>query len=191
MRPARIDIKLALAAPGVVLAVLGLILARAWGVGLNAPEPGVLLPATLAAYLAIGLVSLGFERLVPSFSEASGTLESAVRGMRLTPWWALALGLTSAIGEELFFRGLMLGLLERQLGTWPAVVFQAVAFAALHPAPRRAWAYTAWTFAVGLLLGAVAAGSGSVLPGIFAHYVFNHQNFNVVLANGTRSDRRT
>ena len=191
MRRHRVDLKLALAVPGVVLALLGVVLARAWGVELRAVEPAVLVPATLVAYLAIGLVSVGFERMVPSFREASGALESAVRGLRLTAWWAVALGLTSAIGEEVFFRGFLLGLLDRPLGTLPAVIVQAIAFAALHPAPRRAWAYTAWTFAVGLLLGAVAAGSGSVLPGILAHYVFNHQNFNVVLADPSGSGRRT
>lgn len=190
MRGTAVNLKLALALPGLLLAALGLGLARAWDVELRDVEVSVLVPAGLSAYLGILLVSLGFERTVPSFRDAGGLLEKVVRTLGLTPWWALALALTSAVGEELFFRGFLLGLLDRHMGAGLAVAAQALAFAALHPAPRRAWAYTAWTLAVGLLLGAVASGSGSVLPGLLAHYLFNHQNFNAALRGDTRPNER-
>ena len=177
----RVDLRVALAAPGVALALLGLGAARAFDVPFGGVTLEVLVPAALTAYFAILVLSVSFERLIPSFREAGGLLEDAVRRLRLTPTWALALALTSAVGEEIFFRGAVLGLLSRALPPVAAVLAQAVLFAALHPAPRRAWAYPLWTLCAGVILGAVALATGSVWPGVLAHYLFNHQNFNEVL----------
>jgi membrane protease YdiL (CAAX protease family) len=176
-----LDLKLLLALPGLFLGALGLALSSALAVPLRGLPLELLVPAALTAYWGVLALAHGFEQLFGSFRDAGGMLEEAVRRLGLTPAWALALGATSAVGEELFFRGFLLGLLARLLGPVPAVLLQAAAFAALHPAPRRAWAYPLWTLLVGLLLGSVALGTGSVLPGLLAHYVFNHENFNAAL----------
>ncbi|MCC6527147.1 MAG: CPBP family intramembrane metalloprotease [Polyangiaceae bacterium] len=75
----------------------------------------------------------------------------------------------SSLGEELFFRGL----LQPWLGLLPA----AVLFGAAHqvPGPSR-WVWVCWALAVGLLFGAVFAGTGSLLGPLIAHAVVNAVN---------------
>lgn len=74
--------------------------------------------------------------------------------------WALALlvgGLSSAIAEELVFRGILFRVTEEGLGTWPALAVSAVVFGLLHIANRGATAGSSVAIAVeaGLLLGLV------------------------------------
>jgi len=182
----RLDLKLVLALPGLLLGGVGLVMCLVLGLPLGGVEVEVLVPACLAAYFGIAALAAAFERLSLSFRDAGGLLEDIVRRLGLTPLWALALGLTSAVGEELFFRGFALSLLGRFVPPVIAVLVQAAMFAAMHPAPRTAWAYPAWAFVSGSLLGAVALGTGSILPGLLAHYLFNHQNFNAVLESQRR-----
>jgi hypothetical protein len=181
MRSVRVDLKLLLALPGILLGGLGLIGGGLLELGFDVPDTLVLVVAMLGAYFAILAISSLFERLLPSFRDASGLLEGIVGRLGLTPGWALTLGLSSAIGEELFFRWFLLGLGMQYLPVWVAVLAQAVVFAAFHPAPRHAWAYPLWTLLVGVLFGWVTTATGSVLPAMMAHYVFNHSSFNQVL----------
>ena len=146
--------------------------------------------AGLTAFFMAAALSAAFERFIPSFRLAGGSLEGAVRQMNLTPLWAFALSMTSAVGEELMFRGFVLGFGSRLLPVAVAVVVQAVLFAALHPAPRAAWAYPLWTGLIGAWFGIVAVLSGSVVPGILAHYLFNHLNFNQLLEEQAREISR-
>ena len=179
----RLDIKVILALPGVFLAVLGLVLAEV----LRVPLPAnirleILIPATLTAYFFAAALAAGFERHIPSFREAGGLLEGIVGRLQLTPAWAMTLSLTSAVGEEVFFRGFLLGLGLMLAPPWAAVIGQAIVFAAMHPAPRRAWAYPLWTLLIGVVFALVRLESGSLAPVILAHYIFNHENFNAVVA---------
>jgi uncharacterized protein len=178
----RIDMKWLLVAPGLILLLLGLALAEIFHIPLPADiAVEILVPATLSAYLiAITLASL-FEQYSSSFKQAGGMLEAIISRLGLTPTWALALGLTSGIGEEVFFRGLLLGLGSKFFPAWLAVIAQAIAFAAMHPAPRRAWAYPLWTFLIGLVFGSIALEADSLVPVMLAHYAFNHGQFNELL----------
>jgi uncharacterized protein len=176
-----VDIKLLLAAPGVLMMLVGYAGCRALNLSLGDASLEVTVFAGLTAFFIASTLSVAFERFVPSFRLAGGSLEGAVRQMNLTPLWAFALSLTSAVGEELMFRGFLLGLGSRFLPVAVAVIIQAALFAALHPAPRAAWAYTLWTGLIGAWFGIVAVLSGSVVPGILAHYLFNHLNFNQLL----------
>ena len=151
------------------------------GIPLADTSPEIALFASLAAFfLAMALSSL-FEHFVPSFRLAGGQLEGIIGQLGLTPAWAFALSLTSGIGEELFFRGLLLGLGIKFLPLWLALLLQAIIFAAFHPAPRAAWGYTLWTGLIGVLFGLITVASGSVVPTILAHYLFNHLNFQAAL----------
>jgi uncharacterized protein len=177
----RLDIKVLLALPGVLMMLLGYLGCRLLGIPLPESSPEVTLFASLTAFLLALALSVLFEAHVPSFRLAGGHLEGIVSRLELTPLWALALSLTSGIGEELFFRGLLLGLGSQFLPVWAAVLGQAVLFAAFHPAPRAAWGYTLWTGLIGLLFGVMTVASGSVIPTILAHYLFNHLNFEAAL----------
>ena len=75
------------------------------------------------------------------------------------PDWSyrILLALTSpivALREELFYRGIVQGFLERAIGAFPAMLVAAVVFVAFHfgAQPFTPWT-VAWIFAVGLILG--------------------------------------
>ena len=145
----------------------------------------ILIPASLTAFFAISWLSACFERFVPSFSLAGGLLEGIMQSLNLSGLWAFVLALTSSLGEELFFRGFLLALALKFLPVWLAVLAQALVFAAFHPAPAKAWGYPLWTALVGIVLGVVTVGCGSIEPGILAHYLFNHINLNQVVVPQT------
>jgi uncharacterized protein len=176
-----LDLKVLLAIPGILMMLIGYFCCQLLGIPLSETSPEVAFFASLTAFLlAMGLSAL-FEAHVPSFRRAGGQLEGIVGRLQLTPLWALGLSLTSGIGEELFFRGLLLGLGIKFLPVWAAVLGQALLFAAFHPAPRTAWGYTLWTGLIGLLFGIITVASGSILPTMLAHYLFNHLNFEAAL----------
>jgi uncharacterized protein len=81
----------------------------------------------------------------------------------------LMLGLASAVGEELFFRGL--------LTTTFGLVISSVAFGLLHQVQGRArWVWAGWATVMGLLFGALFLATGSLLGPILAHAVINVAN---------------
>ena len=122
----------------------------------------------LAGLLLTGLLLAGawlLERLLPSFRWASERLERLLRHLRLSPLEVLLLAALSALAEELFFRAALLPL----VGVWP----QAVLFGLMHPAGRRGWSYTLYTFAAGALFGYATLLTGSLWPALLAHALVN------------------
>jgi len=85
----------------------------------------------------------------------------------------ITIGILSPIGEELLFRGAVLGsLLDwRPIRTmpWIAVVLSAAFFSLMHMNPAQ----MPGSFIMGLLFGWMAYRTGSLLPGIVGH-VFNN-----------------
>ncbi|KGQ23123.1 CPBP family intramembrane glutamic endopeptidase [Thermus filiformis] len=161
----------------------------AWlGLGvLAAPDPfrdGVL---GLGLFLLLQGLEALFARLFPrSFRSAEALHRELGRLLRrsgLGPREALLLSLLSALGEEVFFRGAVQGLLVRHLGAW-GVGAQALVFALFHPAPRSALAYTLFTGVAGLLFGLAFLLSGSLVPGILAHFLHNAKSFAELLGSG-------
>ncbi len=154
--------------PSVGLGVVG----GVW-VWISKPDLGVAQPLWLQLLLGVatgaGLLLGGWllEKLVPSFGEGSNLIERMLRRLRLSRFDALLLATLTAVGEELLFRGGLLPLL--------GVPLQALLFALLHPAPPRAWVYTAYTGVAGLALGYAAVGSGGLLAPILAHFLVNAQ----------------
>ena len=85
---------------------------------------------------------------------------------------------TTAIGEELFFRGLIAGWLLGWLGAWWGNLAQALVFLLPHLAlialaPSLWWVVILAAFGGGLVLGAVRQWTGSILPGMLAHGLTN------------------
>lgn len=87
----------------------------------------------------------------------------------LSPTAVIVLALLSSAGEELLFRRL----LQPWMGLWP----QALLFGLVHQLPGRSrWVWVAWAFGVGLALGALFEGTGSLLGPLAAHALVNGVN---------------
>lgn len=127
----------------------------------------LLVAAGLALLLLGGAYVL--ERFVLSFRYASRMLERTLKQFQITLPFAFSLAMLSSLAEEIFFRGALLPL----TGIWG----QALLFGLMHPAPRKAWAYTFYTFIAGLVLGYATVFTGSLIPGIIAHFAINLQGF--------------
>jgi membrane protease YdiL (CAAX protease family) len=105
----------------------------------------------------------------------------------------LIVALSSAIGEETFFRGLiqpgLARLFERNLHVEPrpavllAIGVTATAFTLLHPPWKRELRpWTVFALLMGLVWGAIAAWSGSLAGPVISHFLVNFCNLRRLLA---------
>lgn len=125
----------------------------------------LLLPLVLAGWLAIVLVPTEVLEM-PGVSIAQLTSIGAAIGIVLR-----------AVGEEVFFRGLLGGVLIRRLGfTWGNSL-QALLFLIPHLAlllvDVRTWPVIPVQFAAGWLLGWLRHKTGTFVPGTAAHALAN------------------
>jgi membrane protease YdiL (CAAX protease family) len=100
------------------------------------------------------------EQFATTFADASG------------PWFVAltaAIAIGPALGEELLFRGLILGSLAAQLPRGLAVVLSAILFGAIHFDALQGLG----ALLVGLYLGFVVLATGSLWPAIAAHALNN------------------
>ncbi len=126
-------------------------------------------------WLAEKIFPSGYEELDQLLHRLGEALKSAGIGYNT----ALLLALASAIGEELWFRGALQNFLIGGLGVYPGLFAQAALFAAGHPAPGKAGRfYVVWAFAAGLIFGGLYLASGSLVPGILAHFLYNAKGFS-------------
>jgi len=85
----------------------------------------------------------------------------------------------SPIGEETLFRGFMEGYLLKYVNKWIAILIPAILFTAIHiipysSAPFIIFIYTlTGAFILGILAGYFRAISGSLIPAIITHAIFN------------------
>ena len=136
----------------------------------------------------VGLEAL-FSRLAPaSFGATEELMQELGRQLALTPrprHLTLLMALASALGEEVFFRGFLLTFLAQRLGPGPGLLLAALVFALFHPVPdRRAWLYPLYVFFAGVLFGLTYLLSGSLVPGILAHFLYNLKGFFEALDEG-------
>lgn len=160
----------ALAAVSLVVAAL-----REESPFITTPLLPVSAPLLVLASLALGglvaLVTVGGTRLaVKRFTwakELHETLRPAVRD--LSTLRLVAMAVASGLGEELFFRGLLV----------PAVglVVSSLLFGLLHQAPGRArFVWMAWASIMGLVFALVFRATGSLVGPLFAHVTINAMN---------------
>ncbi len=171
---------------GLVATLIGLValpaLATARALGCDLRATFRLRAAPPAAFAAAALLALGclvlqldVLRLVRGLVEVGpAELEAARKAtapLEALPWPALLLLLAvlPAVCEELLVRGFVLSGLRNGSGTVTAVVVSALIFAALHLDPVRLLP----TFLMGLALGALVVRSGSLLPAIALHALYN------------------
>jgi uncharacterized protein len=135
--------------------------------------------ASIVARVAGAAAAAALILLLPDESYGEGT--SLLDQSRPSVLAMIVVGLFVVVGapffEELFFRGLVQGVLRSRYGARVAVVVQAVAFGAVHYQVGM----TAQTFAVtfvviaiaGLVLGVLRWHTNRLGPGMLAHAAFN------------------
>jgi membrane protease YdiL (CAAX protease family) len=118
-----------------------------------------------------GLVVFATKGMVRRFSFAK-RLHEELRplALGLSSKMVLVLAITSAFGEELFFRGL----LQPWIGLW----FQALVFGFLHQTGGSSrWVWMVWATVMGLVLGMIFSITGSLVGPLVAHALVNALNF--------------
>ena len=84
--------------------------------------------------------------------------------------WEIAwIALLSGVAEEYLFRGA----LQAKMGVWLA----AAVFGVIHwPLNRNFWMWPILSGVIGLALGGLAVGTGSLIAPAAAHFVINYVN---------------
>ena len=134
------------------------------------PWQGVVaaLLAGACSWLAIGGIVM---RIAPPPDTLVKALERLLMlGDQPMPLWVviLAVAVTPAVCEELFFRGVVLSGL-RSLGKWPAVTISALLFALAHASIYRLLP----TLALGIMLGYLVWKTGSIVTSMILHALNN------------------
>jgi membrane protease YdiL (CAAX protease family) len=155
-----------------LLACAGACLSRRGWCEVLGLEPGRMGAGRVALLVAgtIGLSHLLDELIgIAGLREGSvlETVDSALIGARGLSLLVviLGIGIAPGLGEELFFRGLLLRSLAPRVGSLFAVTFSALLFGALHLDPVQGAAATL----LGLYLGLVAVAGGSVRAAVACH----------------------
>ncbi|HZK65623.1 MAG TPA: CPBP family intramembrane glutamic endopeptidase [Puia sp.] len=100
----------------------------------------------------------------------------------------LIAGVLAAFGEELFFRGILQRLFIRGFkSAWPGIIFTAALFSAFHGQfmgfiPRMI---------LGIILGALYWYSGSIIPAMIGHFIFNSGQLLLVYFKVTSLDDKS
>lgn len=121
--------------------------------GLTAPALalGIALPLALAAYS--GLIDWQPQWPMAFWVFASANL------------------LNTCVAEELLFRGVLQGWLQRRLGPWPALIGAAALFGVAHIA--GGWSYVAVAAIAGLVYGLAYLWTGRLIWAVLVHWLLN------------------
>ena len=180
LRPALLLSELALILPGLLaMAALGVPLASGLALNPIGSRAALFVAATAAALwvASLGLFELQYALWAPppGYLEAFERLHEALRPKNAADALlsVLAIAAAPAVCEELLLRGIVLSSLLPAIGGAAAVTTSAALFALIHLDPYR----SAFTFALGLALGALRVRSGSLLAPILAHALVNTITF--------------
>jgi sodium transport system permease protein len=128
----------------------------------------VVLPLVLHP-LAIEVLS-SLSHFFPDLPERAKVAFAAMADTDLPLFVVIAVfALTPAICEEVAFRGFILTGFSRGGRVAPAIVLSSVMFGIIHMVPQQVFNATL----LGLVLGLLAVRSGSLVPGIVFHLIFN------------------
>ncbi len=145
-------------------------------------SPGVYFLWALGVVAVSGLLGwLAYQIMPPEIFEDPGVNVSAYQGWSaglssfLLVW--LRESIYIALGEEIFFRGFLGGILNRRCGFLKGNLLQALAFMLPHLflllVSLQVWPILIVQFIAGWLLGWLRYRSGSILPGWIAHSLVN------------------
>lgn len=123
--------------------------------------------AVSIAPVLYGVVTLVLFLLPAAWMADYAQASAALNDTGLLPF--LSVALAAPVVEEVIFRGLIQSRLAHALPGWPAVVLSALLFALCHGQP----VWMGYAFVLGMVLGIMAWRTGSILPSILTHIVFN------------------
>jgi membrane protease YdiL (CAAX protease family) len=139
--------------------------------------------AACGVALGLGLVTVALSRVLAERVEWLRRLETLIRRSLgpLEPREIVALAVLGPIGEEVFFRGMLQpALAGATRSPLASLAMATVLFAVMHLVPDREgasfWAWPAFAFALGLVLGALFLATGSILPPLVLHVTINAGN---------------
>jgi len=149
------------------------------------PNPlGEALLALFGYALLLGLDKLAEKTFAAAYADLERLMQSignVLKHSGVNYNHVILLALASAVGEEVWFRGAILNFFNNGLGEYAAVPLQAAIFAAGHPAPGKAGRfYFLWAFVAGVVFGWLYLFSGSLMPGILAHFLYNAKGFTEI-----------
>lgn len=148
---------------------LGVLIAKASGRGsyaLKSFSPR-LLPGLLLSGMGGALVLSYVVSLIPMSHSVRTAFSSLGNG---NPYvYFAAITLVAPLTEELFFRGWMLRGFLRNYSSRNAILFTAIIFAVFHLNPWQG----AVAFPLGLGLGWLVLRTGSLVPGMIVHFLYN------------------
>jgi membrane protease YdiL (CAAX protease family) len=138
--------------------------------------------ATLVALLAAGGLLIFIHLYLAGFSLLSIEQIPLLDQYEASEWplWSalLMVGVAPAVFEEIAFRGIIYERLQRVGGPREALVMQAAMFSIIHLLPASFISH----FVIGLTLGWLRQRTGSILPGMITHYVYNTSVLLIELA---------
>jgi membrane protease YdiL (CAAX protease family) len=156
-------------------------------------DPWLVLPGITSHVYSAG-IGLAFGGLVAFSTRVFVTRFAWARNLHrelrpvardLSGWGIVAVALFSALGEELWFRGL--------LQVWVGLWLQALAFGIVHSqlrGPSR-WAWVIWAMFMGLAFGAIFELTGSLVGPILAHALINALNLSYLKSHDPEPRRRS
>lgn len=138
------------------------------------PYPTRLL-ASLTLGFALGLIVVALTRQLVARTKWARDLHREIHSVvgELSSREITWLALSSGFAEELFFRGAM----QPVLGLW----LTSLIFGAVHVGPKRAFfAWSAWAFVMGVVLGVIFELTGVLWGSVLAHVWINQRNMRFI-----------
>lgn len=158
----------------IITAVVLAAIARLW----IALSPGVLFPLNpsivnltigLGLGIAITILSGFVYQIWPVYRQSADEYLNLV--LKPLVWPDLVwLGLLPGLSEELLFRGVVLPAIGLDAG---GILVSSICFGVLHYSGTKNWPYIIWATIIGIVLGAAAVMTGSLLVPVSAHITTN------------------
>ena len=165
-----------------VIGTLGITGQNAWGALRLRQIPGAALAPSLGLGFALLLGNISATLLLgPPMQDVDFVISADSTFERII--LVISVALLAPVIEEMLFRGLLQGTLEKRLRPWLAIAVTSMAFALLH-GPQGAFFFFFWS----LPIGWVTWRTDSIRPAIVVHAVNNLVGLVGLLATGV-SDR--
>lgn len=136
------------------------------------------LPSIAIMIGVLGVTNIWFNLLL-AWGEQNATIDQMIQEYMRTAgafspttsffWLILGISILAPIAEELLFRGIIQGELQRAMPEWAAIIIQGLVFALFHMQPIQ----VSYVILPGLLLGLAYAWTRTLWVPIVMHIAFN------------------